>query len=279
MKKSLLCCSLLFSMIAGQVMAQSQLCRPELSWGAYACITKVEINGMVSESTTTPSGWSGEIGKNTYDESVLYADFTLDKTRLVNLSLGEEYDLKITVHNFSSGAGDEYYVTVFFDWNGDNQLTTGETVFQKSIMVGKPGPSSFKVVTGKVTVPTDAAEKITMRTYLHYKTPDVPYTGPCSTQDGGVLQDYTVNISKGGGSSIKNVASDSFVVYPNPTDGELFINLEQASEYILYGIDGRLAQKGEIDRNKINVAGNVPGMYILQVKAGNEVKRANIILK
>ena len=47
MKKSLLCCFLLFSMIAGQMMAQSQLCRPELTWGAYACISKVEINGMV----------------------------------------------------------------------------------------------------------------------------------------------------------------------------------------------------------------------------------------
>lgn len=278
MKKSLLCCSLLFSMVAGQVMAQSQLCRPELTWGAYACITKVEINGMVSESTANPPGWGGEVGQNTYDESVQYADFTLDKNRLVNLSAGEEYDLKITVHNFSSGAGDEYYVTVFFDWNGDNQLTTSETAFQKVIMLGKPGPSSFKVVTDKVTVPADAAEKITMRTYLHYKTTDVPYTGPCSTQDGGVLQDYTVNISKGG-TSIENVASDSFVVYPNPTEGELVINLEQASEYMLYSIDGRLAQKGEIDGNKIDVAGNEPGMYVLQVKAGNEVKRANIILK
>ena len=136
MKKSLLCCFLLFSMIAGQMMAQSQLCRPELTWGAYACISKVEINGMVSESSTTPEGWNGEIGSNTYDETVMYADYTLDKDRVVKLEPGKEYELKITVCNFSSGAGDEYYVTAFFDWNGDSQLTASETAFQKSIMVG-----------------------------------------------------------------------------------------------------------------------------------------------
>ena len=56
MKKKLLCCFTLLSMVAGQAMSQSQLCRPELTWGAYACISKVEINGMVSESSTTPEG-------------------------------------------------------------------------------------------------------------------------------------------------------------------------------------------------------------------------------
>ncbi len=71
MKKKLLCCFTLLSMVAGQAMSQSQLCRPELTWGAYACISKVEINGMVSESSTTPEGWDGKIGSNTYDENVL----------------------------------------------------------------------------------------------------------------------------------------------------------------------------------------------------------------
>ena len=102
MKKKLLCCFTLLSMVAGQAMSQSQLCRPELTWGAYACISKVEINGMVSESSTTPEGWDGKIGSNTYDENVLFADYTMDKERVVTLEAGKEYELKITVCNFSS---------------------------------------------------------------------------------------------------------------------------------------------------------------------------------
>ena len=278
MKKKLLCCFTLLSMVAGQAMSQSQLCRPELTWGAYACISKVEINGMVSESSTTPEGWDGKIGSNTYDENVLFADYTMDRERVVTLEAGKEYELKITVCNFSSGAGDEYYVTAFFDWNGDSKLTAAETVFQKSIAVGKPGQSSFKVVSGKITVLADASKTFTMRTYLHYKTPDVPYTDPCSTQDGGVLQDYTVQLD--GGTSIENTSLDAFAVYPNPTDGEVFIKLENANEYMLYSVDGKLVQKGMITGNSINISGNASGMYILQVKTHDGlVKRANIIIK
>ncbi len=107
---------MLFSMVAsGKRCHQSQLCGHELTWGAYACISKVEINGMVSESSSQSSprrmGW--KIGSITYDENVLFADFTMDKERVVTLEAGKESELKITVCNFSSGAGDEYYVTAF----------------------------------------------------------------------------------------------------------------------------------------------------------------------
>ena len=112
---------------------------------------------------------------------------------------------------------------------------------------------------------------------VYKRQPDVPYTDPCCTQDGGVLQDYTVDLS--GASSIQNIQSDSFVVYPNPTEGELSVNLEDASEYMLYSIDGRLVQKGIVDRNVIDVTGNASGMYILKVKSGAEIKCVNIIIK
>ena len=59
----------------------------------------------------------------------------------------------------------------------------------------------------------------------------------------------------------------------------LSVNLEDASEYMLYSIDGRLVQKGIVDRNVIDVTGNASGMYILKVKSGAEIKCANIIIK
>ena len=37
---------------------------------------------------------------------------------------------------------------------------------------------------------------------------------------------------------------------------------------MLYSIDGRLVQKGIVDRNVIDVTGNASGMYILKVKSG-----------
>ena len=266
MKKELLYCLLPLSMMAGQAMAQSQLCQPELSWGSYAVISKVEINGMVNESTI-PDEWTREY---------IFEDFTMDNSKVVSLTPGEEYDLTITVCNFDSGAGDEYYVTAYFDWDGDNELTAEETVFQKSIMVGVPGPTSFKIVTDKVKVPTDAMD-CTMRVYLHYKTPDVPYTDPCCKQDSGQFEDY--KFTTGNPNSIANVSSESFSVYPNPTEGTLYVNAEEAGEYMLYSVDGKMVQKGMVMGGAINVAANQPGMYILKVQTGNGVKQTTVVIK
>ena len=69
-------------------------------------------------------------------------------------------------------------------------------------------------------------------------------------------------------------------MYPNPTNGEVFIKLENANEYMLYSVDGKLVQKGMITGNSINISGNASGMYILQVKTDDGLlKRANIIIK
>ena len=63
-----------------------------------------------------------------------------------------------------------------------------------------------------------------MRVYLHYKTPAVPYdeNDPCCDQDGGMLKDYKV-VTGDAPISIANVSSESFSVYPNPTEGTLYV--------------------------------------------------------
>lgn len=271
----------LFALLMGsQAMAQSQLCQPFLEWGFYACISKVEINGMVSEFSTTPDGWDGKIGGNSYDEATQYGDLTADASKVVNLKPGEEYDLNVTVCNFSSGAGDLYYLTVYFDWNGDYELTKAETIYQETLTLLAPGQNSFIAKSIKVQVPADAAATSTMRVYLHYKTPAVPYdeNDPCCDQDGGMLKDYKV-VTGDAPISIANVSSESFSVYPNPTEGTLYVNAEEAGEYILYSVDGKMVQKGMVMGGAINVAANQPGMYILKVQTGNGVKQTTVVIK
>lgn len=277
MKKQLLF-GLFALLMGGQAMAQSQLDTPNLQWGFYACISKVEINGMVSEFSTTPEGWNGKIGSNSYDETTQFGDLTTDPSKVINLNPGEEYDLNVTVCNFSSGEGDKYYLTVYVDWNGNNILTKAETVHQEILTLAAPGQNSFISRSMKIAVPADAAATCTMRVYLHYYTPDVPYDAndPLCDQDGGMLKDYKVVT---GTSAISNVATEAFSVYPNPTEGILFIEAEKTGEYMLYSTDGKMVQKGIVMDGAINVAKNQPGMYILKVQTGNEVKQANIIIK
>ena len=290
----------LFALLMGsQAMAQSQLCQPFLEWGFYACISKVEINGMVSEFSTTPDGWNGKIGSNSYDEPTQYGDLTADASKVVNLKPGEEYDLNVTVCNFSSGEGDLYYLTVYFDWNGDYELTKAETIYQETLTLSAPGQNSFIAKSIKVQVPADAAaftllkeqlvevldtlterEKKVLTLRLHYKTPAVPYdeNDPCCDQDGGMLKDYKV-VTGDAPISIANVSSESFSVYPNPTEGTLYVNAEEAGEYMLYSVDGKMVQKGMVMGGAINVAANQPGMYILKVQTGNGVKQTTVVIK
>ncbi len=268
MKKLLLSGLMLMGMAAGQVNAQSQLCIPELEWGSYNCISKVEIGDFVNESII-PSDWTREF---------VYEDFTMDDTKWVTLTPGKTYDMTITVCNFKSGFGDPYYVTAYFDWDGDNVLTTDETVHQETIVMVKPGPTAFMPVTFKVTVPENAQEG-TMRCYLHYNTDDVPYTDPCCKQDSGQCEDYHYVLGETGGNSIDNVESASFAVYPNPTTGVLNVEAEEGAAFSLFSLDGRLMQQGFVANGMINVAGNVAGTYLLQVVDNGSVKQAQVVVE
>lgn len=268
MKKLLLSGLMLMGMAAGQVNAQSLLCEPTLTYGSYCCISKVEIAGFVNESTI-PQKW-------TSDFAFMHEDFTADPDKYITLTPGKTYDMTVTVCNFGSTFGDLYYVTTYFDWNNDYDLTTDETVHQETITMIKAAQDAFMPVTFKVTVPEDAQEG-TMRCYVHYNTPDVPYTDPCCTQDSGQYEDY--HFILGETNSINEVESASFNVYPNPTKGLLNVEAEEGAAYSLFSLDGRLMQQGFVANGMINVAGNAAGTYLLQVVDNGSVKQTQVIVE
>jgi hypothetical protein len=266
MKKILFLCTVLLTTVGIQLNAQSQLCMPELKWGTYACISKVEINGMVHTST---------IPTEEYAYGIEHEDFTSDSNSEITLEAGKEYTLNITVTNFGSGLGDLYYLTTYFDWNGDNVLDESEELYQKSFAVGKPGPNANKVFTETINVPADAHNG-TMRVYLHYKTPDVPYTDACCKQDSGQLEDYKFVIGTDG---IADTANETFSIYPNPTSDYIHIEWEGATNYVLFNSNGVALQKGALANQTIFVGNHPAGLYILEVQTPWGRKHANVIIK
>lgn len=266
MKKILFACFVLLGTITTQVNAQSQLCMPELTWGSYACISKVEINGMAHTSTVPTKEMM---------YGIEHEDFTTDSSSEITIEAGKTYTLTITVTNFGSGLGDLYYLTTYFDWNGDNVLDSSEELYQKSFAVGKPGPTANKVFTESITVPEDAKNG-TMRVYLHYKTPDVPYTDACCDQDSGQLEDYKYLVTTSG---IEDATCNSFKVYPNPTSDFITLDLENAKSYTLYSSNGTLVQKGILKEKSITVGNHPAGLYILEVVTSTGKERASIIIQ
>lgn len=71
-------------------------------------------------------------------------------------------------------------------------------------------------------------------------------------------------------------------VYPNPTTDEVTVSTGQAEEgmrYELYGIDGRLLEKGRVTEReqKIDMGRWAAGSYVLRIVAGKAENRYRIV--
>lgn len=73
--------------------------------------------------------------------------------------------------------------------------------------------------------------------------------------------------------NIAPVTESKFYIYPNPTEGRVFIKGSKTAEtpYELYSVTGRLIRFGILDDNSLNLADVASGVYLLRV--GETVKK------
>jgi hypothetical protein len=55
---------------------------------------------------------------------------------------------------------------------------------------------------------------------------------PCAVATYGETEDYTINITAGGGVGIEENALSSVNIYPNPTENEVIVDLSAVSELV-----------------------------------------------
>lgn len=263
MKKRLFFSLFVILGLGGYLSAETQMCVPEVEYQSYACISKVEMNGVVSE---TPTGTPGETD--------FLEDFTDDAQRLFKVEPGKTYELKITFSNFDSGVTNFYYLTALFDWN--NNLKFEETErYDVLFSAGKVGGLVTK--TFNVEVPADAKEKVHMRVMTFYYEDGFP-TDPCNWIESGQLEDYMIEIGSSSGIGEVRSGAEYLTLYPNPTTDVVNFS-EPISQYSLYSIDGKLVQEGQVVNNTINVADRAPGVYVLKALTNEGLKISNLIIQ
>ena len=80
---------------------------------------------------------------------------------------------------------------------------------------------------------------------------------------------------------VEEAEVNSFQIYPNPTNGNsVYINTKnnvEISEVRIYAISGKQVLQQIHPTNEINIQGLQQGMYILQLKAGNQITYKKII--
>ena len=193
-----------------------------------------------------------------------YGDFTSLST---DLEQGNDYELTVT-----TGYGDQY-IKVWIDYNDDLDFTEDEVVINNYIIA--PGVAGgIYTETINFTVPQDAVlgEHI-LRAKANWSA-DVP-TDACVETTYGETEDYSVVIVESSLGIIENTFSENPIMYPNPTNGDVSIDLRKNYNNLviqLNDIIGRKIFEQSYNQGRVfdlNINGD-SGIYFLTIATENK---------
>ncbi|MCH7525281.1 MAG: T9SS type A sorting domain-containing protein, partial [Bacteroidetes bacterium] len=223
--------------------------------------TGVTFNDISNLNTGKPSG---------------YSDYTAMSTDVNRESI---YNLTVYVNT----AGNWLCTTrVWIDWNQNCSFDdAGEEYDLGNVTNVTNDPTSNSPLA--ITIPADALlGSTTMRVTTKYST------APTSCENGAdaEVEDYTVNVLTT--LSVKENVLDSFIIFPNPNNGEFTIKLNSNSsdniKISVYDIRGRkvfgnLYKNGSSNFNEVINLNNVQsGLYLIIISDGLKTETKKIIV-
>ena len=196
-------------------------------------ITVAQATGPCGATSSQCDEYIAQVELNTIDNSTNcsnggYGDYTSIST---SLAKGSQYQVTVTPAILNNNQAIVYTndeIAVWIDFNNDFDFDdageqVGYVLVDNSWTTGTSNVFSF-------TVPTSATTgNVSMRTRISYQ-PDGAID-PCGTSTYGEVEDYTINITGSGSSSIEDTKPLSSVrVYPNPVQNNVLIDLNGVSE-------------------------------------------------
>ncbi|MBB6333248.1 hypothetical protein HNP24_004272 [Chryseobacterium sediminis] len=215
-----------------------------------------------------------------------YQDFTEDVTKQINLVKGTQYTL--SYFNVGNTAGYNDKMEAWIDFNRNGVFEATEKIGTKTTVPPANGQYTGTMV---FTVPATAYAGDKLLRMRVANTFFNAATGPCGSpsvpvQGGGVIsqgsfKDFSVKITETlAVNETKDVKSTEISIYPNPADTFVEVkNLKGKADYKIYTADGRLAQEGQIDGQRINVASLIKGMYVITIKDDKNTYNTKLIKK
>ena len=212
-----------------------------------------------------------------------YFDYTSIST---DVKLNESHDL--TVHVNTDG---NYRVQtkVWIDWNQNCSFDDdGEEYDLGFATDAADGPTDLSPLT--ITVPAGAnLGNTVMRVSSKYTSPTtVVYPTSCEASFDGEVEDYTINVQDVT-ASLEDFSFAGFNLYPNPTKGEVTLNLEVINtakvSVQLYDIRGRLIDEKEYYNTIRNFSERIlfkkasAGLYLLKVTNGSKHTTRKLMIR
>ena len=126
------------------------------------------------------------------------------------------------------------------------------------------------------TVPASAITgAVKMRVRISYSVDGA--IDPCAVSTYGEVEDYTINITAGGGVGLEESTLNNLLVYPNPANEMVMVDLtniqEKVTEIQLVDLTGRVIQTEKVQENikvySMNISGLAKGTYTVVCKGIN----------
>lgn len=200
----------------------------------------------------------------------------------LNLSVNYSYHLDITpaILNSTSVAYEDDQIAAWIDWNSDGDFAdNGELVFS-DVITGTPNIPLSTII----SVPSNAEFGNTrMRVRITFDVATEGPISPCGTSNYGEVEDYQLNINESP-LAINKSYLKKIEIFPNPTTGELNINLnglKKVDYMAISDITGKILidHLPNSQNIKINLSDYSKGMYFVIVKSNDNRWIEKIIIQ
>jgi lysyl endopeptidase len=237
-------------------------CTPSISNACDEYIQNVTLNTINNTTACTTGGYVSYTTTNT--SLAKGSAYTVTVTPAVGANIGQAY------------TNDE--IAVWIDFNNDFTFSTAERVGYVLVAAGWSNQFNF-------TVPTTATTgAVRMRARISYSVDGA--IDPCGVATYGETEDYTVNITAGGGVGVEENTLSFVNIYPNPTENEVIVDLTAVSESVskitLLDITGKEVKTIGVTENSItnfDVSNLASGLYQVVISGSESTLTRRIIKK
>ncbi len=232
------------------VAAATGPCTPSVSGTCDEYIQNVSLNTINNTTACTAGGYISYASTST--SLAKGTQYTVTVTPAVGATIGQAY------------TDDE--IAVWIDYNNDFTFSSTERVGYVIVAAGWSNQFTFTVPTSAIT------GAVRMRVRISYSVDGA--IDPCAVSTYGEVEDYTINITAGGGVGLDESTINNVVVYPNPANEMVTVDLnnvqEKLTEIQLVDVTGRVLHSEKINDNiklyNLNISGLAQGSYSIVCK-------------
>ena len=87
-----------------------------------------------------------------------------------------------------------------------------------------------------------------------------------------------VNPEYKSGDKVVNIENKEVSVYPNPTNGMIYIKLDKTFDAVVYNYQGQVVMREYDNNGQIDMSGLKTGIYFIEIRDGNDVRIEKVIL-